>query len=77
MTDIQSSQHSTDTHLTSFNKSASNVSAADSSASHTLYTYIGIAEPDRDKGHLYENQSIVNAHSKTRADFDAKKPEQM
>lgn len=80
MTDIQSSQHSIgdlNGRLTSFNRSTNNISAAESSASHTLYTYIGISEPDRDKGHLYENQSIVNAHSKNKHELEPKRHEQV
>lgn len=73
MTDIQSSQKQLLDHFGVMNRSSSNITATEG-ASNNLYTYIGITEPDRDKGHVYENQSIVN---KTKSGFDHKRHEAM
>ncbi|CAH1174104.1 unnamed protein product [Phaedon cochleariae] len=58
MTDIQSSQY---TQLFE-NFNVSGVKPR------TLYTYIGISEPDKEK-HFYENQSVINAQKKN-MEFD-------
>lgn len=76
MTDIQSSQRPLLDHMGALNRSATNVSAGEG-ASNNLYTYIGLSEPDRDKGHVYENQSIVNAQNKSKTEFDPKRHEAM
>ncbi|XP_044254204.1 calpain-D-like isoform X1 [Tribolium madens] len=74
MTDIQSSQHSFDGITTRYsnlnlNRSTSDITCNEGATATTLYTYIGISEPDKDKTHIYENQGIVNAHKK--GDFDS------
>lgn len=74
MTDIQSSQRPLLDQLGGLNRSANNVSAGEG-ATNNLYTYIGISEPD--KGHVYENQSIVNVQSKSKTEFDPKRHEAM
>ncbi|XP_060530957.1 calpain-D-like [Cylas formicarius] len=45
-----------------FNRSTSDIS--DASVNSTVYTYIGITEPEKEKLHFYENHSIVNAHKR-------------
>lgn len=74
MTDIQSSQKPLVDHFGAMNRSSSNVSTGEGASSNNLYTYIGITEPDRDKGHVYENQCIVN---KAKSGFDHKRHEAM
>lgn len=83
MTDIQSSQQRSSL-LEHFggtlNKSASNVAATtDGATSNNLYTYIGISEPavDRDKGHVYENQSVLVNNKSKKEKFDHKRHEAM
>lgn len=76
MTDILHSQNSEKFHLgvgigKTFSRS---VSDKDSGPS-TLYTYIGIAEPDKEK-HFYENHSIIEAQKKN-MDFDFEEHQKM
>lgn len=43
----------------------------------TLYTYIGISEPERARSmNFYENDSVVSDHKKN-MDFDAEQHEKM
>ncbi|CAG9837189.1 unnamed protein product [Diabrotica balteata] len=75
MTDIQSSQHSSlFDNLNSVcgkNYNSRNICDTTSKDKGTLFTYIGISEPDKDK-HFYENQTIINAQ-KRNIEFDADK----
>lgn len=63
MSDIQLSRHSP---------------VGGAAASETTYTYIGMSEPEKEKNHVYENQSVANAQQdKPKYEFDLKKHEQM
>lgn len=80
MTDIQSSQHSqlfenfNSKGGKNLNRSTSDITK-ESGISNTLYTYIGISEPDKEK-HFYENHSVIDAQKRTMA-FDAEQHERM
>lgn len=81
MTDIQSSQSALSDigRFGSLNRSASEIGTSTDTADRpadTVYTYIGISEPERDKSHLYENQSIIDAQ-KTKYTFDPKRHSEM
>lgn len=86
MTDIQStqSQHS---HVFSgltrdlsmsrgknLNRSTSDIH--EETINGTLYTYIGMIDPEKEKTHFYENQSIINAYRRT-GNFDMNRHEKM
>lgn len=80
MTDIQS-QHSFGGLAARYsnlnlNRSTSDISCNEGASATTLYTYIGISEPEKDRTHIYENQGIVNAHSK-KVEFDSEQHEKM
>lgn len=63
MTDIQSSQN-----VDSLFKSSG---SAGEPSTQTLYTYIGMTEPDKTKNHVYyKNKSVINAQ-RTEIKFDA------
>lgn len=49
------------------NRSTSDI--REGSLNNTLYTYIGMSEPEREKAHFYENQSIITAQKRSE-DFD-------
>lgn len=69
MTDIQSTQHSLEGRYATLHRSTGDISSneGDTGAT-TLYTYIGISEPDKDKSaHIYEN---LNAHNKGKMDLE-------
>ena len=72
MTDIQSTRSDGAHQFGTLNRSASEINTSDGAVADTVYTYIGISEPDRDKSHLYENQSIIDAHS-VGTDFELKR----
>lgn len=77
MTDILHSQNSEKFHVSpaigkTFSRS---VSDKDTGPSSTLYTYIGISEPDKEK-HFYENHSIIEAQKKN-MDFDFEEHQKM
>ncbi|XP_030753307.1 calpain-D-like isoform X2 [Sitophilus oryzae] len=86
MTDIQStqSQHS---HVFSgltrdlsmsrgknLNRSTSDIH--EETINGTLYTYIGMIDPEKEKTHFYENQSIINAYRRT-GNFDMNRHEKI
>ncbi|KAJ3630297.1 hypothetical protein MTP99_011499 [Tenebrio molitor] len=76
MTDIQASQHSFDGITARYsnlnlNRSTGDITCNEGATATTLYTYIGISEPDKEKTHIYENQGIVNAHNKKGGEFDS------
>lgn len=82
MTDIQSSQSALSDigRFGTLNRSASEIGTisevgADKAVG-AVYTYIGISEPERDKTHLYENQSIIDAQ-KSKYTFDPKRHNEM
>lgn len=75
MTDIQASQHS---HLfdnlnsvCGRNYKTRSICDSTSKDQDTLYTYIGISEPDKDP-HFYENHTVINAQ-KRNMDFNSDK----
>lgn len=77
MTDILHSQNSEKFHLgagigKTFSRS---VNDKDSGPSSTLYTYIGIADPDQER-HFYENHLIIEAQKKD-MDFDFEEHQKM
>lgn len=80
MTDIQAQNtiSSITNRYGSLNRSTSDISGCEGAMADAVYTYIGITDPDGgDKGHLYENQSVVDAaaaHGKTKY-FDPNKHE--
>lgn len=51
-----------------FSRSVSDKESGPSGISGTLYTYIGISEPDKEK-HFYENHSVIEEQKKN-MDFD-------
>lgn len=53
-------------------KSSSDITGNDGA----VYTYIGITDPEAERSHVYENQSIVDAQ-KSKLVFDSKKHETM
>lgn len=77
MTDILHSQNSEKISIGSgIGKTLSrSVSDKESGPSSTLYTYIGISEPDKEK-HFYENHSIIEAQ-KRNMDFDSEQHDKM
>ncbi|KAB0799224.1 hypothetical protein PPYR_07104 [Photinus pyralis] len=79
MTDIQSSQTVDIPHNrnTLASKSTGDIASNDLTNCKTIYTYIGIAEPESTikKQHIYENQTVINAQSKPKYLFDAQKPD--
>lgn len=56
------------------NRSTSDIH--EGSMNSTLYTYIGMTEPEREKAHFYENQSIISAQRRT-GDFDINQHDRM
>ncbi|KAJ8952410.1 hypothetical protein NQ318_014502 [Aromia moschata] len=84
MTDIQSSQHSqlfknlNNSGGRNLNRSTSDITSSTKEAgiSSTLYTYIGISEPDKEKQHFYENRTIIDAHKKS-MEFDVEQHERI
>ncbi|XP_066254122.1 calpain-D-like [Euwallacea similis] len=85
MTDIQSSQLQYSHLFGEFNRDLSVPSKAgrnlnrstsdihEDSLNSTLYTYIGMTEPEREKTHYYENQSIISAQKRS-DDAEASQP---
>ncbi|KAF5286769.1 hypothetical protein FQA39_LY04192 [Lamprigera yunnana] len=74
MTDIQSSQVATGTtnRNSLSSKSTGNIASNDVTNCETIFTYIGITEPEikTKKQHIYENQTIINSQNKSQ--FDVK-----
>lgn len=77
MSDIQTAQNNVH-HYDNINGSARNLNSSQDTISvavdNTLYTYIGISEPD--KTHLYENRTVIEAQKRA-SDFDADQHERM
>ncbi|XP_050307838.1 calpain-D-like [Anthonomus grandis grandis] len=80
MTDIQSTQYSylfgelnSDLNVPSskgrnLNRSTSDIH--EGSINNTVYTYIGMTEPEKEKNNFYENQSVITAAQRRSGDFD-------
>lgn len=80
MTDILHSQNPEEFHVgpiigKTFSKSVGDKGSGPGGPSSTLYTYIGISEPDKDK-HFYDNHSIIEAQQKN-MDFSFEDHERM